>query len=350
MEQEEISARTPARKSESVSAYILALIVFWTLCVGVSLWINIDRTYRHAEEAARLQARTAFDKDVIYRRWNSRLGGVYAKITEITPPNPYLQDPNRDIQGAGGEPLTKINPAYMTRIVHELGQLSSGILGHITSNKPIRPGNKPDPWEAKALSLLENHQDMKEFAEQQTVNGKSYLRFMGPLVTEESCMPCHAFQGYKVGDQRGGISVSVPMEPFLAQANSALFSLGASHAGLWFFGVAFFFLGGRRLDTHLRERDQAEEQLRGLTQELEFRVTQRTRDVLRRQQELQAFMDNTDAGVYLKDASHAYVLVNKRFAGLIRRAPEEMLGQDNAALLPPSLRSHFDECEREATR
>ncbi|MDR1662332.1 MAG: DUF3365 domain-containing protein, partial [Azoarcus sp.] len=188
MGQEEISARTPARKSEPVSAYILALIVFWTVCVGASLWINIDRTYRHAEEAARLQARTAFDKDVIYRRWNSRLGGVYAKVTDITPPNPYLQDPERDIQGPGGEPLTKINPAYMTRIVHELGQLSSGIIGHITSNKPIRPGNEPDPWEAKALSLLENHQDIKEFAEQQTMNGKPYLRFIGPLVTEESCM------------------------------------------------------------------------------------------------------------------------------------------------------------------
>ena len=36
---------------------------------------------------------------------------------------------------------------------------------------------------------------------------------MGPLVTEESCLKCHAAQGYKVGDIRGGISVSVPMKP-----------------------------------------------------------------------------------------------------------------------------------------
>ncbi|MDR2451440.1 MAG: response regulator [Candidatus Accumulibacter sp.] len=348
MRPEENPARTTARKSELVSAYIIALIVFWTVCVGASLWINIDRTYRHAEEAARLQARTAFEKDVVYRRWNSRLGGVYAKVTEITPPNPYLRDPERDIQGPGGKPLTKINPAYMTRIVHELGQLSSGIVGHITSNKPIRPANEPDPWEAKALSLLDRHQGMKEFAEQQTMDGKPYLRLIGPLVTEESCMSCHAFQGYKVGEQRGGISVSVPMEPFLAQADSSMLSLGASHAGLWLFGVAFFFMGGRRLNTYLRERDRAEERLHGLTQELEDRVGQRTKDVLRHQRELQAFMDNTDAGVYLKDAGHAYVLVNKRFAELIQRSPEEMLGHDNAALLPAGLGSHFDECEREA--
>jgi signal transduction histidine kinase len=260
MGQKESSLRTPARKSEPVSVYIIVLVAFWTLCVGASLWINIDRTYRYAEESAKLQARTAFDKDIIYRRWNSRLGGVYAKVTEITPPNPYLErDPERDLRGLRGDPLTKVNPAYMTRIVHELGQLSSGIVGHITSNKPIRPGNEPDPWEAKALSLLEQ-QDMREFAELQTMNDKKYLRLIGSLATEESCMACHAFQGYKVGEQRGGISVSVPMEPFLAQANSSMVSLSASHAGLWLFGVAFFFLGGRRLNNYLRELTAARQE------------------------------------------------------------------------------------------
>jgi hypothetical protein len=262
-----------------VFVYLIALIVSWTLCVGASLWINSDRIYRDAEAAARFQARTALEKDIAYRRWNSRLGGVYAKVTDITPRNPYLaRDWERDIKGRNGEPLTKVNPAYMTRIVHELGQLSSGIVGHITSNKPIRPGNEPDPWEAKALSLLETHRDIQEFTERQTMDGKPYLRLIGPLPVEESCMACHAFQGYKVGDQRGGISVSVPMAPFLAQANSAMVSLSVSHAGLWLFGVAFFFLGGRRLDTHLRERNRAEEQLRSLTQELEDRGAQRTKD------------------------------------------------------------------------
>jgi signal transduction histidine kinase len=243
---------------------IVAMTAFWTLCVGVSLWLNIDRTYRYTEEAARLQARTAFDKDVIYRRWSSRLGGVYAKVTDITPPNPYLKDPERDILGPKGEPLTKINPAYMTRIVHELGQLSSGVSGHITSNKPIRPGNAPDPWEAKALSLLENNDGMKEFAEQQTMNGKPYLRFIGSLITEESCMVCHAFQGYKVGEQRGGISISVPMEPFLAQANSSMVALSASHAGFWLFGMTFFFIFIRNLARRDEKVTKAQEETTGI--------------------------------------------------------------------------------------
>lgn len=37
------------------------------------------------------------------------------------------------------------------------------------------------------------------------------LRFMGALVTGESCVKCHAAQGNRVGAVRGGISVTVPV-------------------------------------------------------------------------------------------------------------------------------------------
>ena len=43
-------------------------------------------------------------------------------------------------------------------------------------------------------------------------NGKAIFRYMAPLVTEESCLACHRDQGYKVGDIRGGISVSFDVE------------------------------------------------------------------------------------------------------------------------------------------
>ena len=37
--------------------------------------------------------------------------------------------------------------------------------------------------------------------------GRILFRYMAPLFVEESCLQCHADQGYKVGDVRGGISV-----------------------------------------------------------------------------------------------------------------------------------------------
>jgi signal transduction histidine kinase len=39
------------------------------------------------------------------------------------------------------------------------------------------------------------------------------LRFMAPLMVEEPCLQCHAKLGYKLGDIRGGISVSQRYEP-----------------------------------------------------------------------------------------------------------------------------------------
>lgn len=106
---------------KAIETAFLLLATFWTIVLGISLWFNIENTYVHAEAAAHIQARTAFEKDVVYRSWNSSLNGVYAPITPKTPPNPYLTNPDRDVTTTSGLKLTKINPAYMTRLVHEMG-------------------------------------------------------------------------------------------------------------------------------------------------------------------------------------------------------------------------------------
>jgi len=48
-----------------------------------------------------------------------------------------------------------MNPAYMTRQVHELETQEFGTHGHITSLKPLRPENAPEAWEAAALRAFE---------------------------------------------------------------------------------------------------------------------------------------------------------------------------------------------------
>jgi hypothetical protein len=238
-----------------VSLYISVIAIFWSLLVGASLWWNIHSIKQTALSGAIIQARIAFEKDVIYRRWNAQHGGVYAPIGPKTEPNPYLEVPERDIQTPEGKALTKVNPAYMTRQVHELGALTSGVIGHITSLKPLRPQNKPDPWERKALERFE--QGAPEISAVQTMNGKDYLRFMRPLKTEKVCLPCHASQGYKVGDIRGGISVSVPLAPIMASVGKDQNALIITHASLWIAVLAGLILGGRHLRWRIIERDQA---------------------------------------------------------------------------------------------
>jgi len=44
---------------------------------------------------------------------------------------------------------------------------------------------------------------------------------MAPLKTEKECLPCHAEHGYREGDIRGGISVTLP---FVLKYRSLLYS------------------------------------------------------------------------------------------------------------------------------
>ena len=90
------SARIEARSVRwQRYAWVLALV--WTVIVVTSLVWNVVQVRNNTLEAARIQARTAFEKDVIYRRWNAGYGGVYVPITEKVQPNPYLDVPERDI-------------------------------------------------------------------------------------------------------------------------------------------------------------------------------------------------------------------------------------------------------------
>ncbi|MEA3465615.1 MAG: DUF3365 domain-containing protein, partial [Thermodesulfobacteriota bacterium] len=212
-----------------------ALVVLWTLIVAVSLTWNGVSQWRVMHEVAANGVRTNFFKDVIYRRWNAELGGIYAEITGKNQPNLYLDVEEREIETPSGRRLTLINPAYMTRQVHELELEEEGVRGHITSLNPIRPANAPDVWERHALESFE--QGETETVSIETLDGTAYLRLMSPLVTEKGCLKCHAKQGYKEGDIRGGISVSVPMGAYTTMAWRQIVALGAGHGTVWLLGL-----------------------------------------------------------------------------------------------------------------
>ena len=247
------------RARAHVERYVWILAVVWTVIIAASLVWNVIQVRRNTLEAARIQARAAFEKDVIYRRWNAEHGGVYALVTEETRPNPYLKVSERDVMTPLRKPLTLINPAYMTRQVHELAEEKYGVRGHITSLNPIRPDNAPDPWETEALRAFERGKTEDSSVEK--MEGEGYMRLMRPLITEKGCLKCHAAQGYQEGDIRGGISVSVPLEPLWAISRMHVLTLVLGHVLLWLMGLVGVVLGTRRLRWSERERNRAAEAL-----------------------------------------------------------------------------------------
>lgn len=188
----------------------LIFSVLWLAMIAFSFHYQVEDDKKYAERVVFKQAEMFFKHLVQIRQWNSQHGGVYAPITVNTPPNPYLKVPNRDVSLPNGIQLTLINPAYMTRQLAELEESGSGIRFHITSLTPIRPENKADDWEAKALQAFAKGASF--FTELTDIGGQPFYRYMGPLKLDSDCLKCHADQESEVGDIRGGISVSLPGE------------------------------------------------------------------------------------------------------------------------------------------
>lgn len=179
----------------------------WLAVIGFSYYQQSVDATSQGQNIAFKQAEMFFKLIVMVRAWNAE-HGVYSPITENNQPNEYLKVPNRDISTIDGKQLTLINPAYMTRQLAEMMQGVNGIRFHITSLNPIRPANKADDWETKALtSFVQGQSEYKQLAD---LDGQSFYRYMAPLKVEAACLKCHHQDGTKVGDIRGGISVSLP--------------------------------------------------------------------------------------------------------------------------------------------
>ena len=227
-----------------VRRYTLILAAVWLALVCVSLAWNVRAMKAASLAKALVQAENSLAKDILARKWNSEHGGVYAPVTAQTPPNPHLANiPERDIRTPSGRRLTLINPAYMNRQLHELQAAEQGVLGHLSSLRPIRPGNAPDPWEKTALEGFERG-SAKASAEA-VIDGRRYFRLILPLYTEASCRRCHP--DYKLGDIRGGLSASIPLAPLEEIDRGRIRDVTLTHAGLGFFGLALIFFGYRRL-------------------------------------------------------------------------------------------------------
>jgi Na+/melibiose symporter-like transporter len=61
--------------------YFLATAVVWTVIVATFVTWHVFETKQKTLETARIQAGEAYEKDIIYRRWNAGHGGVYVPVT-----------------------------------------------------------------------------------------------------------------------------------------------------------------------------------------------------------------------------------------------------------------------------
>ena len=227
--------------------YTWTLVAVWTTILAGLLTKEFIDIKRYTAEIALNTARAHLNKDTSFRLWGAMHGGVYVPSLNDIPPNPYLAHfPERDITTPSGRRLTLMNPEYMLRHLNETFTELYGVAGHITSLKPLRPENSADPWETKALHAFENGK--KEVVE--TIrhnNDPPILRLMQPLYVTPECLKCHGHQGYKLGDIRGGLGISLPMAPFVKHSQEQLLVHTVSLVLLWLLGCIGLLVGSERL-------------------------------------------------------------------------------------------------------
>jgi diguanylate cyclase (GGDEF)-like protein/PAS domain S-box-containing protein len=318
---------------------VVAVYVFFASLFGALLLRDLQQIDANVSSFARERGAALFSLVELARDWNAQHGGVYAQVTEQTQPNPYLKHPRRDVTTSDGVALTMINPAFMTRQMAEIAARKEGVQLHITSLNPIRPTNAADPWEAEALKTFAL--GAKEHLDLIRDSAMPVFRYMAPLFVKEPCLKCHAVQGYKLGEIRGGISVTMAAKDLLELAKEQKRSVLWRYGGVLLLVVTLthlLLLGARRFVRAIQKINQEQETLisdrtrdlaeanTGLAHEVEQHGLHQ-RQLEESESRYRAVVEHGTDGVFIAD-SVGVLFANHRLAQMLGHPLDRLMGSD----------------------
>jgi len=156
---------------------------------------------------AKQQARMLYNQILITRQWVSEHNGLFVVRTDSVDSNPYLDLPS--IWDQFGTEYVMRNPAMVTRELSEYSNQKGLGSFRVTSLKPINPVNIPDEYEKQCMISFE-HGTAESIEITDSPEGR-IVRYLAPLNVKSSCLGCHARQGYREGDIRGALSITIPI-------------------------------------------------------------------------------------------------------------------------------------------
>ncbi len=289
----------------------ISVVIVWTVMLVSSVYWNYHNEEENVKTLALKVVKSNIKKDRRFSQWAAGHGGVYVPVSETAQPNPYLSNlPHREIVGDNNKTYTLIHPAHMLRIIMHDYKGVYGVRGSLTSLKVLNPDNEASEWERKALMKFEDKTYDQDDYYEYLMGDKPVLKYMRALKVKKNCLKCHAQQGYKVGDNRGGMSVTLPLEELYSEAGDKLNTIVWWHVLIWLFMMIFLLIVYITMNRNLHK-------LENLNRSLEQKVADRTQELERSNEKLKE-LSSTD---YLTKAPNRryFYEVGEKYFNLAKR-------------------------------
>jgi len=241
--------------------FLAALI--WSALIAGSALFNLDHLKSTSMSLAYAEAQAILNKDITFRRWGTRHGGVYVPVGENQQPIPFMDHvPGRDVTTTDGVKLTLVNPASMLRQMMDAYAEEFGVRGRIVGLKHLNPNNAPDEWETQQIDDFAADMDSpREVWKETEIDGEPFLRYLRAMHMEPGCNKCHGHLGYELGSVRGATGVNLPLAPYIQTFETSAFDLIVTHLLIWAVVLAGIIWIGRKaalqrenLETTVKER------------------------------------------------------------------------------------------------
>ena len=190
---------------------ILAATFFWVALIVISVSYFTNDHWQHARDTSKL-----FNLAILHKELAHLLGNMDNRQGYVQPmsasqeDNSYSSSINKPKIIASSNAFVPLaNAVNIVRSVSRNELHGSGYTIHIAGIGSDNPKNRADLWEKNGLSQMTmGASDVSDLV----YDGSDYyMRTMIPLTIRSSCLKCHAGQGDQLGDLRGGMSITVPI-------------------------------------------------------------------------------------------------------------------------------------------
>ena len=230
-------------KMNMMTRLIVTIVTVIVIATSILTYVNTKRQKTQMLAEVQRQARMAADQLISTRK-------VIAEKQKAI---------NTDSKG--NFEFKAVIPAIVGREIAEHFSQTTIFKMKQTSIKYRNTANKPDAWEVQQLERFERDPSLKDTSEiAKLENGTEVFRLMVPLKIEDACLNCHGdpatsptgdgkdiagkqMENYKLGDIRGGISVTAPMTAVNAAiASNRNFNILGNGIYVLLVGAIVFFI------------------------------------------------------------------------------------------------------------